>query len=340
MGQIGLFDVDNRLAELSKMGDPLEKLNAVIDWKQFRPIIERAFRKDRKSNAGRPAFDGIMMFKVLILQSMYNLSDEQTQFQILDRHTFKRFLGLRDENRIPDQKTIWLFREILTRQEAFEKLFALFDRFLCEAGYNAKKGQIIDATFVEVPRQRNSRDENKAIKEGKTPENWQEKPPAMLRQKDQDARWAKKNDEDHYGYKNHLNVDAKHKLIRAYAVTDASVHDSQVFEQIFDGDNTGKIMYADSAYRSQDSSAKLKKNRLKDCVNRKGYRNKPLSKFQEAMNRKRSAVRARVEHVNGRLSQFLRGFMRCIGRQRAAGKIGLLNLVYNMTRYAYLEGRA
>ena len=321
------------------MGDPLEKLSAAIDWKQFKPIIERAFRKDRKSNAGRPSFDFIMMFKILILQSMYNLSDAQTQFQIIDRHTFKRFLGLRDENRIPDEKTIWLFRETLTRQDAIKKLFDLFDRFLNEAGYNAKKGQIIDATFVEMPRQRNSREENEDIKNGRTPESWTEQP-SKLRQKDLDGRWTKKNNETHYGYKNHLNVDAKNKLIRGYSVTAANVHDSQVFEELLDVDNTGKMVYADSAYSSDQASNLLKKNRLHNRINRKGYRNKPLSKFQEHMNRQRSSVRVRVEHVNGRLSQFMGRWMRCIGRLRAAGKVGLMNLVYNMTRYAYLEGCA
>jgi transposase, IS5 family len=339
MSQIGLFDVDNRLAELSKMGDPLEKLNAVIDWKQFKPIIERAFRKDRKSNAGRPPFAHILMFKILILQSMYTLSDAQTQFQVIDRHSFKRFLGLRDEDRIPDEKTIWLFRETLARQDVIKKLFDLFDRFLNEAGYNAKKGQMIDATFVEVPRQRNTREENKAIKEDEIPDGWEDKP-AMLRQKDTDARWMNKNKETHYGYKNHLNVDAKNKLIREYAVTAASVHDSQVFEELFDPDNTGKMIYADSAYRSETSSEILKRHGLYNRINRKSYRNRPLSRFQEEMNRKRSSVRARIEHVNGRLAQFIGRWIHCIGRLRAAAKIGLLNLVYNMTRYAYLEGRA
>jgi IS5 family transposase len=336
MSQIGLFDVDNRLKELSEMGDPLEKLSEAIDWKQFKPIIERAFRKDRKSNAGRPPFDFIMMFKILILQSMYNLSDAQTQFQIIDRHTFKRFLGLRDENRIPDEKTIWLFRETLTRQDVIKKLFDLFDRFLNQAGYNAKKGQIIDATFIEMPRQRNSREENDDIKNGRAPDGWVEQP-AKLRQKDLDGRWTKKNNETHYGYKNHLNVDAKNKLIRGYAVTAANVHDSQVFEDLLDTDNTGKMVYADSAYRSDQIDKVLKEKRLHNRINRKGYRNKPLSKFQEQMNRQRSSVRVRIEHVNGRLSQFMGGWIHCIGRLRAAGKVGLMNLVYNMTRYAYLE---
>jgi IS5 family transposase len=309
MGQIGLFDVENKLAELSAMGDPLEKLDKAINWNRFKPLIDKAFRKERRSNAGRPPYEYILMFKILVLQSMYNLSDEQTQFQILDRHTFKRFLGLRDEMRIPDQKTIWLFRETLTQQGVIRKLFDMFDRYLINAGYAAKKGQIVDATFVETPRQRNTRD------------------------------WTKKNNETHYGYKNHLNVDVKNKLIRDYEVTPADVHDSRPFSDLFDPDNTGKALWADSAYKSEEIDTTLKKRGIKNNINRKGYRNHPLSIFQQWMNKKRSSVRARIEHVNARLDCLIGRWIRCIGRLRAAGRIGLTNLVYNMTRFAYLEGR-
>jgi IS5 family transposase len=339
MGQIGLFDVENRLSELSEMGDPLEKLGKAVNWNRFKPVIDKAFRKERKSNAGRPPYDYILMFKILVLQSMYNLSDEQTQFQILDRHTFKRFLGLRDELPIPDQKTIWLFRETLTQQGAVRKLFAMFDRYLNEAGFTAKKGQIVDAAFVETLRQRNTREENEAVKRGDIPDDWKDNPDKLC-QKDLDARWTKKNDETHYGYKNHLNVDVKHKLIRDYEVTPADVHDSQELGDLFDPDNTGKALWADSAYKSEEIDRKLKRRRLRNNINRKGYRNRPLSFFQQMMNRKRSAVRARIEHVYGRLDCMIGRWIRCIGRLRAAAKIGLTNLVYNMTRYAYLSSRA
>jgi transposase, IS5 family len=339
MSQIGLFDVENKLAELSAMGDPLEKLNTAINWNRFKPVIDKAFRKERKSNAGRPPYDYILMFKILVLQSMYNLSDEQTQFQILDRHTFKRFLGLRDEMSIPDQKTIWLFRETLTQQGIVRKLFDMFDRDLIKAGFTAKKGQIVDATFVEAPRQRNTRDENATIKSGDTPDDWEGNLP-KLSQKDLDARWTKKNNETHYGYKNHLNVDVKHKLIRDYEVTPADVHDSQVLDRLFDPDNTGKALWADSAYKSEVIDKKLKRRRLKNNINSKGYRNHPLSAFQQVMNKKRSSIRARVEHVNARLDSMIGRWIHCIGRLRAAGKIGLTNLVYNMTRFTYLVNHA
>jgi len=198
MGQIGFFDYEDRLNELSKMGDPLEIIGKVVQWKGMRQVIEKPFSKERKSNAGRPPFDYVMMFKVLVLQTMYGLSDEQTQFQILDRFTFRRFLGLGPEDRVPDQKTIWLFREKLVQAGTVKKLFDIFQKQLNDAGYCARKGQMIDASFIEVPRQRNTKDENDQIKNGVTPEEWEQNP-AKLRQKDTDARWTKKNDQNYYG---------------------------------------------------------------------------------------------------------------------------------------------
>jgi IS5 family transposase len=177
------------------------------------------------------------------------------------------------------------------------------------------------------------------VKNGDVPDDWK-KNPAKLRQKDLDARWTKKNDQTHYGYKNHLNVDVKNKLIRDYEVTSAEVHDSQPLDDLFDPDNTGKAMWADSAYKSEEIDKKLKRRRIKNNINRKGYRNKTLTPFQQIMNRKRSSIRARIEHVNGRLDCIIGRWIHCIGRLRAAARIGLVNLVYNMTRYAYLVSRA
>lgn len=339
MSQIGLFDLENRLAELSAMGDPLEKLDKAINWSHFKPVLNKAFRKERRSNAGRPPFDYVMMFKVLVLQTMYNLSDAQTQFQILDRYTFRRFLGIQTENQIPDEKTVWAFRETLTQTDSIKKLFGMFDRYLNDAGYKARKGQIIDASFVEVPRQRNSRDENEEITQGKTPDAWHDNP-SKLSQKDIDARWTKKNGQTFYGYKNHVSVDVKGKLIREYSVTPASVHDSQELEKLLDSDNTGNGVWADSAYRSDDTEKILKKRKLKSHIHRKSYRNRPLSDFQQKRNEAKSRIRVRVEHVFGWLEGRTGSFVRSIGQLRAATRIGMMNLVYNMNRYRYLQSIA
>jgi IS5 family transposase len=339
MSQIGLFDVENRLLELSALGDPLEKLDAAINWNQFKPLLNKAFRKERKSNAGRPPFDYVMMFKIMVLQTMYNLSDAQTQFQILDRFTFRRFLGIQNENQIPDEKTVWAFREALTQADIMKKLFDLFDRYLSDAGYKARKGQMVDASFVEVPRQRNSRDENGQITQGKTPDAWFDSP-SKLSQKDVDARWTKKDNQTFYGYKNHVNADVKGKLIRNYSVTPANVHDNHELESILDKDNTGPGVWADKAYRSEAIEDLLKKRKLKNHIHRKAHRKTPLSKFQNSRNTEKSRIRARVEHIFGWMENKIGSLIRCIGQLRAATRIGLMNLVYNINRYRYLRSIA
>ena len=276
------------------------------------------------------------MFKVLVLQSLYNLSDDQTEYQIRDRLSFRRFLGLAMDARVPDAKTVWLFRETLVKGGVVEKLFALFNRHLEDRGLRAMGGQIIDASFVHVPVQRNDRDENDALKEGKVPEDWLATP-SKLRQKDTDARWTKKNDVSHYGYKNHVNTDRRFKLIRKYAVTSAAPHDSRSFDAVFDPDNTSSDLWADSAYRSAEREAELKERMIRSHIHHKGHRSRPLSTRKQEVNTRRSSVRARVEHVFGHQQNSMGGTMvRTIGIARAKTKIGLKNLAYNMQRFVFL----
>ena len=338
MKQPGFFDIEERYYALSKCGDPLEKLNECIPWDKFRPIIEKALEKERKTTAGRKPFDPIVMFKTLVLQTMYNLSDYQTEYQLRDRFTFIRFLGLGIHDTIPDEKTIWLFRENLTNAGVIKKLFDKFNRYLEENGYEARKGQIIDASIVEVPIQRNSREDNKKLSEGEIPEEWEENPNKMS-QKDTEADWTKRKDDSHFGYKNHINVDVAGKFIRGYEVTSASIHDSQVIDDIIDKRNTDTRLYADSAYSSEEIEKKLCIRGLESRINHKGYRNHPLSNTKININRRQSKIRARIEHVFGfQHNSMAGGFIRTIGVIRASTKIGLMNIVYNFRRYSYLCG--
>ena len=217
MKQISLFAEENRFEKLSELGDCLERLK-IIDWESFRPTIALALIRDRKSNAGRPPYDCILLFKTIVLQRLYNLSDDQTEYQINDRMSFMRFLGLGLDDKVPDAKTIWLFKDMLTKAGIIDQLFSQFNRMLEERGIITHKGTIVDATFVDAPRQRNSRDENEKIKNGEIPEEWKKNPHKMA-QKDVDARWTKKRDETHYGYKNHVKMDADSKLILDYVAT-------------------------------------------------------------------------------------------------------------------------
>jgi IS5 family transposase len=257
------------------------------------------------------------------------------EYQILDRMSFMRFLGLQAGDPVPDAKTIWLFREQLKAAGRMEYLFTQFTEFLADNGYAAKQGQIVDASIVAAPRQRNSREQNRKIKDGTTPEEWQD---AKKRQKDVDARWTKKNGKTYYGYKNHVDIDVKHKFIRGYAVTDASVHDSQVFEELLDETNSSRDVYADSAYRSGESIERLAELGFREHLQRKGCKNRKLTKWEQQGNRTRARKRSRIEHVFG-VQAMMAGnlILRCIGMIRARVKIGLRNLAYNINRYALLE---
>lgn len=289
MMQTGLFDWQTRFEQLNNGGDPLVKLNAVVNWELFRNDLQQVREKARKSNAGRKPFDVVLMFKVLILQSLYNLSDDAIEFQIRDRLSFMRFLNLTLGDVVPDAKTIWLFREQLTEAEMIKPLFDRFDAFLRKNGFSARKGQIVDASIVPAPRQRNSRDENKQIKDGQVPDDWSD---SKRRQKDTDARWTKKNGKNYFGYKNHIQVDAKNKLIREYAVTEASTHDSQVFEELLDEDNSSRDVWADSAYRSKDALDKLEQEGFREHLQRKGCRHKKLTEREKCGNHTREGAQS------------------------------------------------
>jgi IS5 family transposase len=340
MVQMGFFDLSDRYASLDAKRDPLVEIDAIVPWEEFRPTLERVWRKpeaERKSRVGRKLMDAVVMFKTLVLGALYNLSDDQIEYQVRDRLSFMRFLGLGLEDRVPDAKTVWFYREGLAQAGVVDVLFTQFDRYLARQGYIARGGQILDASIVPVPRNHNKRDENKAIKNGELPEGWADKP-AMRSQKDTDARWTRKHGKSYYGYKNHVNVDRQHKLVRRYHVSDAALHDSQAVDHLLMQGNTSADVWADPAYRSEEMEAKLRARGLKSRIHRKGKRGKPLSEQGRASNRTKSAVRARVEHVFGAQTNDMGGtLVRTIGLVRAKAKIGMKNLAYNMRRLAQLR---
>ncbi|MBI3718418.1 MAG: IS5 family transposase [Sphingobacteriales bacterium] len=332
--QSGIFDEQFKLERISELGDPLEKLNAAVNWELFRYTLNKHLDKQAKGPGGRPGYDYILMFKILILQEHFGLSDQRMEFQITDRFSFMRFLGLRSCDKIPDSNTIWTFREQLKEGDVVKELFERFDKELNRQGLIVNKGKIIDASITEVPVQRNSRDENKEIKEGSIPEQWSEKKQSH---KDTDARWTKKNNDDYFGYKNHIKVNSKSKLIDDYCITTANVHDSVGAVDLPDKKDQGQPLHADSAYTGEPFEKAVNKVKMINKVHEKGYRNKPLTKRQIKSNKRKSKIRVRVEHVFGFLHQSTGGILiRTIGNARAAVKIGLMNLGYNLFRYTLL----
>lgn len=333
-GKRMLFDESENAEKLTTMGNPLEMLSKVVDFEYFRPFLEESLvKKDKKSNAGAKPFDVVMMFKILVLQRYYGLSDREIEYQIIDRSSFKKFLGLGSGDKVPDEKTIWAFRENLTKVDLVDKLFDAFRDYLASKGLIANEGKIIDASFTVAPKQRNSRDENEKIKEGKGDELWNDQPQKKSH-KDTDARWTKKYNETFYGYKNHTKVDEKSKFIDKYAVTDASVHDSQVLGDLLTEEDRGQELYADSAYTGQEQEKTIQRYGMVNKVQEQAYRNTPLSDEQKMRNREKSKKRVRVEHVYGYMEQSMKGLVvKCVGIARASATIGLMNLTYNLFRY-------
>ncbi|OIP05367.1 MAG: IS5 family transposase [Bacteroidetes bacterium CG2_30_32_10] len=337
-GNKGLFDEQETEQKLSRIGNPLEMISKVIDFEMFRENLEsKLLNTEKKNNAGAKPYDVVMMFKIMILQRYYGLGDTQVEYQIIDRMSFKNFLGLESGDKVPDEKTVWLFRENITQSGVVEMLFSQFTKFLEEKNLLFNEGKLIDASFTIAPRQRNTREENEKIKKGEGNDLWNDQP-NKKKHKDIDARWTKKNGEKYFGYKNHAKLDSRGKFIKKFAVTDASVHDSQALSDLLDKSDKGQSLYADSAYTGDKQKKIIRKYGLKNKVHEKGYRGKPLTDKQKAKNKIKSKTRVRVEHVFGFMEQSMNGLMvKSVGIVRATGIIGLINLTYNLFRFEQVQ---
>ena len=264
-----------------------------------------------------------------------------------------RFLELGLEDRVPDARTIWLFREKLTTAGAIKRLFEQFDAMLRQAGYIAMSGQIVDASLVAAPRQRNTDDEKKAIKEGRIPPNWNAKP-AKLRHKDRDARWtvkftkAKPREDGStppvdlaiplFGYQNHVSIDRRFGFIRRWAATDAATYEGRRLRQgLLDKTNTAGGVWADTAYRSAANETFLNKNGFVSHIHRKKPKGRAMPETMRRANNAKSKIRSRVEHVFAEQKSRMGLFITTIGIARATIKIGMANLVYNIKRFIFLR---
>ena len=354
-GQPGFFDLDERYRALSDAGDALERLARAVDFELFRPGLEAALQRSDRVKGGRPPYDAVLMLKVLVLQTLYTLSDDQTEYQLRDRLSFMRFVGLALHDPAPDAKTIWLFREQLTRAGAIERLFARFDAALKDKGLLAMGGQILDATVVQARPARLTVEEKAAIRGGETPADWS---PARRAQIDRDARWTLKRGRKRptpdgggnqrqqveiavpiFGYKSHVGIDRRHGLIRTWTVTHAAAHDGGQLPALLDAGNTASPVWADTAYRSAANLAALAKRGLTARLQRPKPRNKPMPPNIRRGNATRGRVRAAVEHVFAAQKQRLKLIIRTVGLARATTELGLANLTYNLLRFAWLERR-
>jgi IS5 family transposase len=355
MEQRSFFGLSEHLERLSKNGDPLEVLDATVDFEYFRGWLVEGLGYGGGSKGGRPPFDPVSMFKVLILQAQHNLSDAKMEFMIRDRLSWMRFLNFDLGGPTPDENTIRLFRNKLTETGTLKRVMKAFDWQLQKKGYIPMSGQIVDASLVAAPKQRNTDGEKEAIKAGKSAkEIWPDKP-AKAAQKDTDARWTLKiGGKIRYrpdgtplpqialpvfGYKSHIAIDRRFGFIRESAVTSASQADGRMLRRLVTTDNTASQVWADSAYRSQRNEKWLSSKMLVSRIHRRKPAGKPMPKATAQANARKSSVRAAVEHVFAHQKNRFGLFIRTIGIARAEAKLTLANIAYNFDRLIFHERR-
>jgi len=217
-------------------------------------------------------------------------------------------------------------------------LFSIFMKNLEKLWLIFNQVRIVDASFVEVPRQRNKKEDNEAIKNGEIPKSFTENP-KKLSQKDTDARWTKKNNINYFGYKNRVKVDTKSKIIVKYMVTSTSVHDSRALEGLLGANDRGQDLHADSAHTGKNLEKTISERKMTGKIIEKSCKNKPLTDEQKASNKEKLKIRSRVEHVFGFMQQCMNGMaVKNIGIQRVTAVVGLMNLTYNMFRKVQIVG--
>jgi IS5 family transposase len=328
-----LFAADHHRKKLDTLGDPLAEIESYIDFAALAVEVDAIAPRVASPQGGRPPYPTETMVRILVLKRLYNLSDEQMEYQLLDRMSYKRFCGLADATNIPDRTTVWVFENRIGEAGA-KALFDGVSAQLLKKGFIARGGQIVDATLVPAPKQQITRGEKDLIKQDAMPAEWK---PAKRRQKDTDATWTKKHGKSHFGYKLSINVDKKYKFIRKIKTGTASTHDSQHFDDVFDTSNTSRDVYADRGYPSESREAWLKENGYRNQIQRKGKRNQPLSDCQQRRNARIAQTRARVEHAFAAIDQMGSKLIRTIGRHRANFAMTMMATCYNLKRLVYFR---
>lgn len=303
-------------------------------FKALAAEVDAAAPRPSRERGGRPPFPTELVVRVLLIQQLFNLSDEQMEFQLLDRLSFQLFAGLRSSSQIPDRTTIWTFKERLIQAGASESIFDAVNRQLAKHGYIARGGQMIDASFVQVPKQSTGKEEKALVKEEVMPADWS---PAKRRQKDTDARWTKKHSKSYFGYKLSASTDKRYKLVRKIKVSTASEHDTLHLEDVLDPCNISRDVYADKGYVNGKREARLTGEGWRIHIQRKGAKEQPLSAAQERRNRRIAKPRARVERVFAGLAQLGGKVLRSIGLARAKLHLNWKVAAYNLQRFCYLR---
>lgn len=271
------------------------------------------------------------MFRVTFYCVFSGKIDRAVAQEILDSATLQKFLKIAPGTQISPQ-AIWDYRECFANSEIGEFIFSKHLQEMQESGLvDEKEDMILDGSFVEAPRRRNTREENQAIKEGRGDDLWIDRP-AKKRQKDVDGRWTVKNKQTYYGYKMHALVGAVSKVILHVSTTTANIHDSRALAWMLnEEEDAGRTLFADSAYSGKNLEELTRSFNENPCFCEKSYANTPLTELQQKLNHLKFKKRCRIEHVFGYIETVFKGsFVRSIGLRRATFHSWMTALSYNV----------
>lgn len=330
--QQSFFEVGDRYNHLDKAEDLLIKLSGMINCQGLLLVIEPVHFK-RTAKGGRPGTEPLVITKRILLQPLYNLSDDSCEYQTNDRLSFKRFGGLLVPEKSLGTKTLWFYKERTKCKKLHDKIFDWLHGQIEVCVYVAQEGQIVDANLVAAHKP-TGKDKKQLEKEVPLTK-------AQSSQTDNDTTFTKKNKKSHYDYKDHIQIDNKHKIVRKQVATTASFHSSQEFEGLFGEEgNDSSYVWRDSAYRILTNKGALKKKNLNSKVHERVCHNNLPSDGQEANNTTKSKTRVCVEYVFGYRATSAAGiFIHTIGLAKAEVKVTLKNVTYNIQRFVFLESK-
>ena len=309
-GQMGFGDMEatDRVPE----GHFLKKINDQIDWQPFEKALESLYNP----RLGRPSHPPLMIFKALLLQQWYSLSDPGLEEAICDRLSFQRFLGLSLSDSVPDETRICRFRNMLAQAKLGERLFTLLEEQLDAKGMIVRRGSLIDATLIKAQPRPPRRGENSP---------------------DPEADWVRKGKDGHFGYKVHLSVDQGSGVLRRLALTAANVSETHLFDKMVIGDEAA--VFADGAYAKDARKAALRERGVFCGIINRPWRYRPISAQQKKRNKFLSRVRQAVERVIGTL-KCRYGLERCryVGLGRNHNHLWLKGMCYNLKKMLVLQG--
>lgn len=263
------FEVHGRATRKAEF---LARMEALVPWSEFCALIEPHYPK---AGNGRPPIGVERMLRMYLVANWFNLADEACEDALYDIAAFRDFCRIDlGRERVPDATTLLNFRHLLETHKIGAALFAKVGELLLASGMKLSGGTIVDATLIAAPPSTKNRDQSR----------------------DPEMHQSKKGNEWHFGMKLHIGVDSQSGLVHSASVTAGNVHDSQELPNLLRGSETR--LYGDSAYRGEKQRERLKQiaPRAKDFTNKRAYRNRPLSDADKQTNRRKSSVRAKVEH--------------------------------------------